>query len=161
MSSRAVLAVLLVVVAGLAVGAATSLSEGTAETLPCHAVVDHGVLPSWARTGFSDPRPKLPHTIGDRGQLAALIFGYPLRAQPAKNRSNKILWVAREPLSLGGGDLRLRAQRMRGTHNVARAVTRVVMGGPGPSLVDLPRAGCWRVEARWAGHHDQLDLRYR
>lgn len=146
---------------GCAAAAATSLSEGTAQTIPCHAVVDRGVLPSWARAGFSDPRPKLAHTIGDRGQLAALIFGDPLRSPPGRTRANKILWVAREPLSPGGGDLRLRAQRMRGTHDVGRAVTRTVTGGPGPSIIDLPAAGCWRVVARWPGQHDQLDLRYR
>ena len=41
----------------------------------CRAVVDRGVLPRWARTGFSDPRPRMPHVVGREGQLAAILFG--------------------------------------------------------------------------------------
>src|SRR4051794_4067777 len=43
----------------------------------CHSAVHHGILPTWARTGFSDPRPRLPHVIGRSGEIAALVFGYP------------------------------------------------------------------------------------
>ncbi|WP_432868853.1 hypothetical protein [Microbispora rosea] len=39
-------------------------------------------------------------------------------------------------------------------------VTREVPGGPGPSGVDLPEAGCWHVTLRWSGHVDTLRLRY-
>jgi hypothetical protein len=117
------------------------------------------VLPTWARTGFSSPRPRLPHVIGRSGEIAALIFGYPLRSPAVKDRGNKILWVSRRavrPLS----DLRIRAQRMDGRRRVGRPVTRVVAGGPGPSGIDLPAPGCWRLTLRWSGRSDQLDLRY-
>jgi hypothetical protein len=49
---------------------------------------------------------------------------------------------------------------MRGTRAIGRPVTRVVPGGPGPSIIDLPAAGCWRVDASWGRHRDQLDLNY-
>src|SRR6266536_4083136 len=130
---------------------------GSAATPACHSAVNHGVLPTWARTGFSDPRPRLPHVIGRSGEIAALVFGYPLLAPPAKTRANKILWVSRhsvKPLS----DLRIRAQRMRGRHRVGRPVVRVVRGGPGPSYVNLPARGCWRLTLHWSGRTDQLDL---
>jgi len=39
-------------------------------------------------------------------------------------------------------------------------VTRQVAGGPGPSIIDLPAAGCWSVNLSWSGHHDHLTLRY-
>jgi hypothetical protein len=39
-------------------------------------------------------------------------------------------------------------------------VTHVVNGGPGPSIIDLPAAGCWRLDLRWAGHSDTVDIRY-
>jgi hypothetical protein len=117
----------------------------------CDARVDRGVLPTWARTGFSDPEPRVPHVIGRRGELAAILFGDPLSAPPDPDRSNKILWVARETPE--PGPLRLEASA-RG-----RVVRRVVESGPGPSIVDLP-AGCWTVEARWRGGVDELDLRY-
>ena len=113
--------------------------------------VERGVLPEWARTGFSDPEPRMPHVVGDRGRLAAILFGDPLVAPPARDRSNKILWVARrtpEP-----GPLRLRAR------DGDRIVRRVVESGPGPSIVDLP-AGCWTVTAAWNGGEDTLDLSY-
>jgi hypothetical protein len=128
-------------------------------TAPCHSVVHRGVLPTWARTGFSAPRPRMPHVLGRGGDIAALVFGYPLRSPPAKNRGNKILWVSRravKPLS----DLRIHAQRMDGRHRVGRPVTRVVVGGPGPSGIDLPAPGCWRLTLRWSGRTDELDLQY-
>jgi hypothetical protein len=146
----------------LAAGAAAiaPAAAGRSSTAPvCHSVVHHGVLPTWARTGFSSPRPRLPHVIGRSGEIAALIFGYPLRSPAVKDRGNKILWVSRRtvrPLS----DLRIRAQRMDGRRRVGRPVTRVVAGGPGPSGIDLPAPGCWRLTLRWSGRSDQLDLRY-
>ena len=114
--------------------------------------MDRGVLPEWARTGFSERKPKIAHVVGAHGELAAILFGDPLTAPPSRDRSNKILWVARrtpEP-----GPLRLTA--VQG----GRRVTRVVESGPGPSIVDLPE-GCWRVSASWPGGEDELELRYR
>jgi hypothetical protein len=61
---------------------------------PCHPVVRQRVLPSWARTGFSDPRPRMPHSIARHGRIAALLFGFPLTAPPREDVSNKILWVS-------------------------------------------------------------------
>jgi hypothetical protein len=148
-----------VVIAALAAVAALPATAGSSAPAACHSAVHHGVLPTWARTGFSDPRPRLPHVIGRSGEIAALVFGYPLRSPPGKNRANKILWVSRravKPLS----DLRIRAQRMEGRRRVGRPVTRVVVGGPGPSGIDLPVPGCWRLTLRWSGRSDQLDLRY-
>jgi hypothetical protein len=127
---------------------------------PCRSPVRRGVLPVWARTGFSDPRPRLPHVLGRRGLLAALIFGYPLSAPPTRDHGNKILWVSRARLR-PGADLRLTARRMEGNRAVGGVVVRVVRGGPGPSGIDLPRAGCWRLHAAWSGHVDTLDLVYR
>jgi hypothetical protein len=49
---------------------------------------------------------------------------------------------------------------MVGARSVGKPVTRVVDGGPGPSIIDLPAAGCWRLDLKWAGHADTLDVRY-
>jgi hypothetical protein len=124
---------------------------GSAETA-CTAV-DRGVLPEWARTGFSDPKPRMPHVTGHSGRIVAILFGDPLVAPPSPDRSNKILWVSRDPVQ-PLSDLRIRAT------DGARTVSRVVQGGPRPSLVDLP-AGCWHLSLRWSGRSDSLDLRYR
>jgi hypothetical protein len=151
------------VVAIVVAGSLASVGRAAAPApRPCAAVVQRGVIPSWARAGFSDARPRLAHTLSRSGQLIALIFGDPLTAPPRKQENNKILWVTRVPMPANAiGDLTLRAQRMLGTRRVGRVVTRVVVGGPGPSIIDLPSAGCWRVDASWWGHRDQIDLRYR
>ena len=102
-------------VTAAAVAAGGTLSADASRVRSCHAVVDHGVLPPWTRTGFSDPRPRMAHTVARGRGLAALIFGDPLLSPPSKTRSNKILWVSRFASSPQVRDLRLRAQRMRGT----------------------------------------------
>jgi hypothetical protein len=134
---------LCVVIAALALSSCGTSSDCT---------VARGVLPSWARTGFSEPQPKAPHVIGDQGRIAAILFGDPLSAPPAKDRGNKILWVSRDPQQ-PGSDLRIRAV------DGSRVVNRVVSGGPGPSIVDLP-AGCWQLTLDWSGRTDTLALRY-
>lgn len=126
----------------------------------CQATVARGVLPSWARTGFSDPRPRMPHAVARAGTIAALFFGDPLRFPAPKHRSNKVLWVARQTPK-APSDLRISAHRMRGTRPVGRHVIRVVRGGPGPSYLNLPAAGCWRLTLSWSRRRDELDVRVR
>ena len=113
------------------------------------------VLPVWARTGFSDPRLRVPHVLGASGRIVAILFGHPLVSPPARERANKILWVARRS-PLHRSALWIRAESLDG----AGTVTRVVAGGPGPSIVDLPASGCWRLRLAWARQRDVLYLRY-
>jgi hypothetical protein len=117
------------------------------------------VLPTWARAGFSDAKPTIAHITGRSGSIMGILFAQPLEVPPAKDHSNKILWVARVGTS-SLTDLRITAHRMVGAHTVGSRVTRVVSGGPGPSIIDLPAAGCWRLALHWAGHTDTLDVRY-
>jgi hypothetical protein len=126
---------------------------------PCSPRLQTGVLPVWARTGFSDPKPRIAHVPGAHGRIVAILFGYPLHSPPARDRNNKILWAARLATN-PGSDLVIRAQRMAGSRAVGAAVARRVQGGPGPSIVDLPSAGCWRLTLRWSGRIDTLDLAY-
>ena len=143
-------------------GALNSLAGtgGHAEVGECQARMSFGVLPVWARGGFSKPRPRMPHVIGRSGAIAGLVFGYPLQAPPSPPRTNKILWVSRDASS-SLSNLRIRAQRMAGAQTLGRPVARVVNGGPGPSIINLPAAGCWRFVLTWAGRSDSLDLYYR
>jgi hypothetical protein len=113
--------------------------------------VQRGVLPEWARTGFSAKEPRIAHVLGRQGELVAILFGDPLTAPPREDRSNKILWVAKRTPS--PGPLKLTATQG------SRTLEREVENGPGPSGVDLP-AGCWRITARWPGGEDELDLTY-
>jgi hypothetical protein len=150
-------------VAGLGCGGQRTGTAGVSAASraePCRPAVSRGVLPPWTRTGFSDPRPRLPHALGRHGRIAALLFADPLRSPPALDHANKILWVPRVTPS-APTNLHIRAQRMLGDRPEGAPVARTVTGGPGPSYVDLPAPGCWRLSLRWARTSDRVDLRYR
>ena len=125
---------------------------------PCAPHVIDGVIPSWARGGFSQPNPTMHYELGTSGAIVALLWAFPLEAPPPATHNNKILWVSHLPGD--GRALLINAQRMVRTHPVGRAVQRHVMGGPGPSIINLPAAGCWRLDLHWSGHSDRLDLSY-
>jgi hypothetical protein len=89
----------------------------------------------------------------DRGLMLAILFGSPLTAPPAADHNNKILWVAK--VGAEGAfsiDARLEGTDVR--------VQRAVAPAPGPSIVDLPAAGCWQVDLRWGTYSDTISLRY-
>jgi hypothetical protein len=146
-----------VLVVALALGTAGAPAKSTE---PCRSAVQTGVLPPWARGGFSSPRPRIAHVLGRRGDIVAILFAQPLSTPPAADHSNKILWVARVPVDWPS-DLRISAQRMTATRPVGAPVARRLAGGPGPSIVNLPQAGCWRLTLRWSHRVDSLDLLYR
>jgi len=100
----------------------------------------------------------MPYEIGAQGHIAALLWAYPLLAPPPTTHNNKILWVSE--VSTSGAPLIISAQRMMGSDPIGQPARRTVAGGPGPSIINLPGAGCWRLELRWSGHHDTLDLDY-
>jgi hypothetical protein len=114
--------------------------------------VSTGALPAWARTGFSTAGLHTPHVISDHGQMIGVLF-VQLRVHQSPGTNNKILWVARDP---GFGPLRITAQ----LDASGRTVTRTIPDGPGPSIVDMPAAGCWRMTLRWSGHSDTIAFRY-
>ncbi len=116
--------------------------------------METGPLPEWARAGFSGDS-SMPHVMGDRGDIVAAIFGYPLVVSKPDGTSNKILWVSRFPVE--HGDLVIEA-KLDGTDVTA---SRRVTGAPGPSIIDLPRSGCWRLALTWADHADTMDLIYQ
>lgn len=95
-----------------------------------------------------------PHVTGAHGGIIGVLFADPLRAAPANGHNNKILWIAK--VNKGIGPLTIRAL-LEGSD---RTVTRTVAGGPGPSIINLPAAGCWQLTLTWPGHHDTLALPY-
>lgn len=132
---------------------------GAAGVQPCRSAVRHDVIPVWARAGFSGPKPRVPYVLGRSERIVAIVFGYPLGYPPARGRNNKILWVSRTAAKAPAG-LWIRAVRMDGTRTIGAPVRRIVADGPGPSIVDLPAAGCWRLTLTWSGRKDSLDLEY-
>lgn len=142
-----------------------AVSPGAGESRPpsrlvgaCHSQVRKGVLPAWARAGFTQPLPRVPYTVGAHDRIAAIPF-VSLDSPPAADHNNKILWVSRVP-PYGGHDLKISAQRMSVTRPLGAPVNRTVTGGPGPSIINLPSPGCWRLTLQWSGWTDQLDLEY-
>jgi hypothetical protein len=134
---------------------------GVAE--PCKAAIEVAPLPAWARVGFDPPDQKVRQVQGSRGQILGVVFADPLRAPAKRGFGNKILWLvapggptARPADPRASEDLRIDASLI----GSALAVRRIVPGGPGPSLVDMPRAGCWRFDLSWDGHQDTVVLPY-
>ena len=143
---------------GNAVGSRAAVATEPGPTA-CQAHVPLRLLPMWARAGFSGPKPRMPYVLGKDGKIAAIQWADPLVSPPSGRYNNKILWVTRRP-SAPGSDLQISAQRLVGNTLVGRPVHRTVTGGPGPSIVNLPSAGCWQLRLRWSGRSDTLDLRY-
>jgi hypothetical protein len=129
-------------------------STTTAPGASCVGPVPSRVLPGWARTGFSDRRPRMPYVMGDRGAIAAILFAQPLNSPPSHEYNNKILWVSH--VATDGSSLRITATLRDGS----ATATRVVEGGTGPSIIDLPQPGCWHLALQWGDHSDTLDLAY-
>lgn len=137
---------------------AQTSSAKDASAGPCAAHVVVSAIPSWARGGFSDPNRHMHFEVGRDGKIVALLWAYPLLSPPPTTHNNKILWVSH--IQTNGSALQIGAQRMTGSKPVGPAVYRHVAGGPGPSIIDLPVSGCWRLDLRWSGQRDSLDLDY-
>ena len=147
-------------VVGFGVSAQASVvpaSKASAK-LPCAALVVDGVIPVWARAGFTERKPRMNYEISAKGDIAALLFSYPLLSPASITHHNKILWVSR--LSANGSTLIIHAHRMKGAVPIGQLVRRQVKGGPGLSIINLPAAGCWQLSLSWSGHHDVIDLNY-
>ena len=127
----------------------------------CASAVVYGSLPTWARAGFNPPTMAMPYVLGARGDIAAVLWARhdPLVTPAPANRNNKILWVSKTP-DPTGANLQITARRLIGGTAVGPVQRRTVDGGPGPSIIDMPAAGCWQFTLRWSGHTNTVDLPY-
>lgn len=130
-------------------------SPSTTASEACRRDYTPRVLPAWATAGFSSPRPTMPYVLGDHGDIVAILWAEhdPLMVPTAQDRNNKILWVGRVASE---GSLHIKAHLLGSD----RTATRTVDGGPGPSIIDLPAAGCWSLDLTWGKQHDHLQLEY-
>jgi hypothetical protein len=127
--------------------------------MTCGSRIETGSLPDWADAGFSGDA-RIPHVFGAKGDIVAVLFGYPLAQARDDGYNNKILWVSR-PATTSSDPTSPATLAITATLNgTDTRVTREVTGGPGPSIIDMPRAGCWHFELRWSGHIDTMDLMY-
>jgi hypothetical protein len=112
------------------------------------------VLPTWARAGWSPPTQLVAHLVGTDQAIVAVPFGWPLRdpAHQPSDHANKILWIPKA----GGGPLHIVATEQA----TGDTVIKELPDGPGPSIVDMPRAGCWRFALKWGKQRDEMFIRY-
>jgi hypothetical protein len=122
-----------------------------------------GRLPPWTAPAFADSSPgptPWPDALSEHGTVAAVVFGYPLRAGNPTGRLNKVLWIMRLPRL--GSALTIEAEPLHADTPLIR-LTFPADSSPGeiyPSYVNVPTAGCWRLTLHWAGHNDSIDLEY-
>ncbi|WP_435205815.1 hypothetical protein [Micromonospora sp. bgisy143] len=125
----------------------------------CAGRVETGSLPDWADEGFHGDT-RMPHVFGAGGEIVAVLFGHPLAQVRPDGSSNKILWVARTATTSPAADASTTLKITATLDGTDTRVTHEVAGGPGPSIIDMPRAGCWRLDLSWAGRTDTMDLVY-
>lgn len=142
-------------VTGAAAATGAAPTAGAASDPTCVADVPAAPLPGWARAGFSPPDQAVPYVLGVRGEIVGVLFGQPLSAGQRPGHGNKILWITRDDHP--AGPLGIEATLAGSALTVSRQLT----DGPGPSLVDLPDPGCWRLALTWPGHTDQVAVTYR
>lgn len=123
----------------------------------CAAQPPITALPVWAQGGFSPPDWAVPHVMGAAGNIVAVLWApkNALHAPPLAHQNNKILWVSKV-LDTSAAPLVIHATLAGGT----RTATVTVPGGPGPSTVNLPVAGCWTLRLSWGRYSDRMMLRY-
>lgn len=145
--------------AGLAVivlllGACTSPATMQARSspgVPVHAfpggcagtVLTDALPPTWAQGGWSQPKApwRVPWALGTGGEAVAYVFANRLVAGSSPRvdgTSNKVLWVAR------GAPPNFMVE----AHPLDADRPLVTIAG-GPSIVDLPTAGCWTFQLTW------------
>ncbi|TMC03727.1 MAG: hypothetical protein E6J41_26600 [Chloroflexi bacterium] len=85
----------------------------------------------------------MPWALGEPGDAIAYLFAGELVAdgQRRNGTSNKILWVVRD------GAARPHVEG----HPLGRSQPVVSFDG-GPSIVDVPAAGCWTFQVSWGSH---------
>jgi hypothetical protein len=147
-------------------GEATSVSPQPAATIipgGCGATsVIRGGVPAWVDVAGAHNNPDgLPYVVAVPSSAAGFIFGYPLRAGHPQGATNKILWVVGMPRE--GSALEIEGHPLQAP-TPSIHVTQPADSGPGeiyPSIVDVPRSGCWHFDLSWARHHAVVDLLYR
>lgn len=120
-------------------------------------------LPAWTAPAFSSSgssAPAVPWMQTAGGRAVGVVFANRLRAGQPEDPANKVLWIMRLPRN--GSPLSIRATPLRARAPVVTA-SWPANSSPGeiyPSYVNVPTAGCWHLQLRWAGHTDSIDLRF-
>lgn len=102
--------------------------------------------PTWAQGGWTNPKGQpwgIPWALGTDGTTVAYVFATELVAGPSprvNGTNNKVLWEAKDSPSGGGV--------MVEGHPLGASQPVVTIAG-GPSITDVPTAGCWAFRLSW------------
>lgn len=107
-----------------------------------------GTPPAWARGGFHGGY--VPFARSRSGDVVAFVFGK-LSAPPAADHHNKVLWVVHG---------RSAAEIDVTAHLVGSQRVTTLQVPAGPSFVNMPEAGCWRLDLRIGNRRDTINLRW-
>lgn len=157
-------AVVLVVAGAVAVTALANPTsnrslQGSAAVPSCRAVsTATNDVPSWAAPAH--PPTGVPHVLSRERNAIAFLFGYPLRAGHPMNRTNKILWIVREPRNgrplVVSGALGGRTSTVHASFPANSSPGQIY-----PSTINVPSPGCWHFALRWNGHGARFNLEYQ
>jgi hypothetical protein len=123
--------------------------------------VVQGSIPKWLDDAGGHNNPSgLPYVIAHPALAAGFLFSDPLRSGHPQNPYNKILWVVGTPRN--GSELVIDGHPL-GADTPKVHEVQPANSGPGeiyPDGVDVPSAGCWQFDLRWANSHAQVELNY-
>jgi hypothetical protein len=120
-----------------------------------------GGTPAWLDEAGAHNNPTgLRYVLAAPINAAGFIFGYPLSATRRQGPSNKILWVVGVPRH--GSSLEINGHLLNSLTPTVH-VTQPANSSPGeiyPTIVDVPKPGCWHFDLVWSGHTSSVDLEY-
>ena len=137
---------------------AANVIPGGCGSTPLHK----GGVPSWLDDAGGHNNPVgVPYVLAMPAHAGGFVVGYPLRAGHPQNPNNKILWVVGAPRN--GSSLEISGHPLNAATPTVH-VTQPANSSPGeiyPSIVDVPKSGCWHFDLAWSGNKTSVDLMYR
>lgn len=137
---------------------AANVIPGGCGSTPLH----QGGVPTWLDDAGGHNNPVgVPYVLAMPAHAGGFVFGYPLRAGHPQNPNNKILWVVGAPRN--GSSLEITGHPLNAA-TPSVDVTQPANSSPGeiyPSIVDVPKPGCWHFDLAWSGNKTSADLMYR
>lgn len=112
-------------------------------------VLTDAIPPVWAQGGWTNPAGQpwwVPWAFGTQHTTVAYLFATQLVAGPSprvNGTNNKVLWEAKD-LPSGGGVTVV-------GHPLGQSQPVVTIAG-GPSITDVPTAGCWTFVLSWGAN---------
>jgi len=114
--------------------------------------------PAWVQSAGSG-LDGLTWVLSSEQNMVGMLFGAPLRAGSRDDgRSNKILWISREPRN--GSALKITGTTDKGDSMSALQAADASPGEIYPSIVNVPAPGCWHLNLAWGRNTATVDLYY-